>query len=83
MSTVCQVPNPPAAGYRIMEGLLPGWYFLTPPPSAGVRVTVTGSDGRPTQWEMSDGLAGPVLAKLRILPGVRVYALRYRAQEAA
>jgi hypothetical protein len=57
-------PQPPAAAYAVMVGLLPADYFRTAPPKRGARLTVVGNDGKPTQWDMSELQAKAVLTLL-------------------
>lgn len=58
-------PNAPADAFHIMSGILPAWFHRNPPPSTGVHLIVVGRDGVPTQWQMTEGLAGAVVPQLR------------------
>lgn len=77
MTTVCQVPEPPADAYTIMEGILPASYFRSPPPPKGIRLVVTGADRRSTFWHLPEGMADPVIRLLSACR-VRVVLSRYR-----
>lgn len=70
MSTRTDAPRRPAIAYTVMEALLPASYFTTPPPSSGIRLTVTGADSVPTMWDLSDRVAPQLLVDAKRDPRV-------------
>lgn len=53
--------QPPAAAYALVASAFHPSYFLRPPPVRGTQLTVTGTDGVATVWQMT----GPTAAALR------------------
>lgn len=51
--TANDTPDPPAAAYALVVGLLPDGYLTKPPPAEGVEVMVRGTDHVDTFWAMS------------------------------
>jgi hypothetical protein len=79
---VADDPRAPAEAYYAMAKLLPQGYFVTEPPSVGVRLAVTGKDNVRTTWDMSEWQASQVVKPLR-KKGYRVESTNYASGRAA
>lgn len=62
-------PRAPAAAYAYVDALMPDWYWTRQPPMAGVILHIRDRiDRNWTRWEMSEELAGWLVARLAGLP---------------